>query len=136
LAAGTTLFLVGTAFYLLVPFIAPGIPPQFEANPALYRPWQGWTRTYMVSHPFVYGVVFTAVFLGLRQCSAFPPGVRGWLVYGAGVFALGSLPVYLLVFASFQVSPEVILCWIAQSFAQYTLAGMALGCVCDGATVR
>lgn len=43
---------------------------------------------------------------------------------------------YLLAFASFQVSPEVILSWIAQSLAQYALAGMALGCVCDGASVR
>jgi len=136
LAAGATLFLVGAAFYLLVPFIAPDIPPQFKANPALYRPWPGWTHTYMVVHPFVYGVVFASVFLGLRQWSAFPSGVRGGLVYGTSVFVVGSLPVYLLAFASFQVSPEVILSWIAQSLAQYTLAGMALGCVCDGATVR
>ena len=90
----------------------------------------------MAIHPFVYGIAFAAVFLGLRRWSAFPAGVRGGLVYGAGVFVVGSLPVYLLAFASFQVSPEVILSWIAQSLAQYALAGMALGCVCDGASVR
>ena len=135
LAAGATLFLVGAAFHLLVPVVVPVIPPQFKANPALYRPWPGWTRTYMVVHPFVYGFVFAAVFLGLRRWSAFPPGIHGGLFYGAGVFVVGGLPVYLLAFASFQVSPEVILSWIAQSLAQYTLAGMALGCVCDGASV-
>jgi hypothetical protein len=30
----------------------------------------------------------------------------------------------------------MIVSWIAQSLAQYTLAGMALGCVCDGASLR
>jgi hypothetical protein len=117
------LFLVGTLFHLLVPMIAPGIRPQF-LNAALFRPWPGWTFTYMVINPFGYGF------------SAFPSGGRGGLVYGAGVFVVGSLPVYLLAFASFQVSPEVILSWVVQSLAQYVLAGMALGCVADGASVR
>ena len=135
LAAGATLFLVGYAFYKVVPVVAPVIPLQFS-NAALYRPWPGWTRTYMAVHPFVYGAVFAAVFLGLRRWSAFAPGVRGGLVYGTGVFVVGSLPVYLLTLASFQVSPEVILSWILQSLAQYALAGMILGCVCDGASVR
>lgn len=136
LAAGATMFLVGAAFYFLMPVVAPTISPQFENNPTLYRPWPGWTRTYMVAHPLVYGFVFAAVFLGLRRWSAFPPGVRAGLVYGAGVFAVGSLPVYLLAFASFQTSPDVVLSWIAQSLAQYALAGMTLGCVCDGASLR
>ena len=115
---------------------SPRIPPQFEANPALYRPWQRLDPHLHGDSSVRLRVVFAAVFLGLRRWSAFPPGVRGGLVYGAGVFVVGSLPVYLLSFASFQVSPEVILSWIAQSLAQYALAGMALGCVCDGASVR
>jgi hypothetical protein len=135
LAAGVTLFLVGAAFHWLVPVVAPGIPPQY-LDAALFRPWAGWTSTYMAIHPFAYGFVFAAAFIGLRRLSAFPPGARGGLVYGAGVFAVGSLPVYLLAFASFAVSAEVISSWVAQSLAQYVLAGMALGCVADGASVR
>jgi hypothetical protein len=135
LAAGMTLFLVGAGFYLLVPFIAPGIPPQF-LNCALFRPWPGWTSTYMALHPFGYGIVFATVFLALRRWSQFPPGIRGGFIYGAGVFVVGSLPVYLLAFASFQVSPEVIVSWIVQSLTQYGCAGMAIGCVADGVTVR
>ena len=132
-AAGAALFCVGAAFHLLIPVAAPSVPPQFAENPGLYRPWTGWTRTYMALHPFVYGFAFAAGFLGLRRWAAFPPGVRGGLIYGAGVFAVGSLPVYLLAFASFRVSPEVIVAWIAQSATQYAVAGMALGCVSDGA---
>jgi hypothetical protein len=44
---------------------------------------------------------------------------------------VGSLPVYLLAYASFQVSPEVILSWVLQSLAQYALAGIVLGCVAE-----
>jgi hypothetical protein len=44
--------------------------------------------------------------------------------------------VYLLVFASFQVSGEIIVSWTMQSLAQYVLAGSAVGCVADGVTVR
>jgi hypothetical protein len=43
------------------------------------------------------------------------------------VFAVGSLPVYLLVFASFAVSPDVIASWVAQSACQYAAAGAAIG---------
>lgn len=135
LAAGVTLFLVGAAFDSLVRVVAPAIRSQYD-NGALFRPWAGWTSTYMALHPFGYGFVFAAVFLSLRWWSAFPPGTRGGLVYGAGVFVVGSLPVYLLNFASFAVSPEVILSWVVQSLAQYVLAGMVLGCVVDGASVR
>lgn len=136
LAAGATLFLVGVAFHLLIPIAAPFIPPQFQQNPALYRQWTGWTRTYMVVHPFIYGFVFAAGFVGLRLWSAFPPGVCGGFGYGVGVFVVGALPVYLLNFASFQVSPEVIVSWMTQSMTQYAVAGMALGRVCDGAHVQ
>lgn len=136
IAAGASMFLVGAAYHVLLPVIAPAIPSQFEAAPGLYRPWSGWTRTYMVIHPFLYGIVFAAGFLSLRRWSAFAPGVRGGLLYGGGVFVAGSLPVYLLNLASFQVSPEVIMSWIAQSVAQYVLAGMAIGYVCDGASMR
>jgi hypothetical protein len=135
LAAGTVLFAVGVLFKYTIPVVAPSIPPQFE-NLALFRPWPEWTSTYMILHPFGYGFVFAAVFLGLRRWSAFSPGVRGGLLYGVGVFVVGSLPVYLLAFAAFQVTPEVILSWIAQSLAQYILAGMTLGCVCDGGPPR
>src|SRR5260370_41546066 len=40
-------------------------------------------------------------------------------VYRAPPFFGRALPVYLLAFASFQVSAEVIVSWIAQSLAQY-----------------
>ena len=125
-ASGVILFAVGAVFHFGVPVVAPGIPSQF-ANTALFRPWDGWTSTYMVLHPFIYGIVFAAVFLGFRRCFSFSPGVRAGLLYGASVFVVGSLPVYLLAFASFQVSSEVIFSWIAQSLAQYLLAGITLG---------
>jgi len=57
LAAGIALFLVGTAFYILVPILAPGIPPQF-LNDELFRPWTGWTSTYMLLHPFAFAFVY------------------------------------------------------------------------------
>jgi hypothetical protein len=130
------MFLIGAAFYLLIiPRVAPKIPPQF-ANDKLFRPWSGWTSTYMAIHPFAYGFVFAAIFLGLRRATNFPPGIRGGLLFGAGVFLVGSLPVYLLAFASFQVSREIIVSWIVQSLTQYMLAGMAVGSVADGMTVR
>ena len=49
---------------------------------------------------------------------------------------MGSLPVFVLAFASFQVSAEVIVTWIVQNLCQYLAAGIALGAVADGVTVR
>jgi hypothetical protein len=126
LVAGLTLLAIGTVFHFTIRSVAPSLSRQFD-NAALYRPWPGWTSTYMLLHPLGYGVVFALVYavLWLR-------GFEGWqggLKYGAGVFVVGSLPVYLLAFASFEVSPEVIAWWIAQSASQYLAAGVAIGAV-------
>jgi len=124
--AGVALFAVGVLFHFAIPVVAPDIPPQFD-NAALFRPWLGWTSTYMTLHPFGYGVLFAAGYFILRARNGIPGGWRGGLLYGLGVFLIGSLPVYLLAFASFQVSPEVVTSWIAQSAAQYLAAGLVLG---------
>lgn len=131
IAVGITMFLVGVIFYFLVPFIVPGINPQYD-NLKLFRPWPEWTSTYMTIHPFLYGPVFAAIFLKLRQVTSFPAGIKGGFIYGAGVFCVGSLPVFLLAFASFQVSVEIIATWIVQNLCQYLAAGVALGAVADG----
>ena len=134
LAAGITMFFVGVVFYLLIPIVQPGIPPQYQ-NADLFRIWSGWTSIYMVIHPFAYGFVFAAIFVTLRRTTHFPSGVRGGLLYGAGVFVVGSLPVFLLIFASLQVSAEILVTWVIQSLAQYLSAGMAVGAVAEGKTV-
>jgi ligand-binding SRPBCC domain-containing protein len=135
LAAGTMLFLVGAAFHVIAPVLFPSIPPQY-LNPEVFRPLCGWTLIYLLLHPFGYGFIFAAIFLALRWRSSFPPGVRGGLIYGTGVFVVGSLPVYLLNVASFQVSAEIIASWIVQSLTQYAIAGMVIGAVADGVMVR
>lgn len=126
--AGMTLFAIGAVFHLMVPLVASGIPPQF-GNAALFRPWTGWTSTYMALHPFGFAVVFTAVYVLLRARGGVAGGWRGGLAYGFGVFLVGSLPVFLLAFASFQVSPDVIISWVLQSTCQYLAAGAAVGWV-------
>jgi hypothetical protein len=128
--AGLTLFLVGFLFYEMVPVAAPGVPAQFR-NAALFRPWAGWTSTYMVFHPFGYGVVFALTYLGLRAWCAFPAGWRGGCAFGAGVFVAGSLPVFLIVYASFAVSFQVVALWTIQNACQYLLAGASVGIVAD-----
>lgn len=124
--AGATLFAVGATFHVAVPLVAPAIPPQY-GNAALYRPWSGWTSTYMALHPLGYGTVFALAYLGLRARGGVGQGWRGGLAFGTGLFAAGSLPVFLLAFASFQVSPEVIASWIVQCACQCAAAGAAVG---------
>ncbi len=128
MAAGTTMFAVGACFHLVIPVLAPGIPPQF-ADEGLFRPWGGWTRTYMAIHPFAFGVVFATVYLVLLGRGGVAPGGRDGFLYGFGVFLVGSLPVFLLEFASFRVSPEIIASWLGQGLCQYSAAGVAVGLV-------
>ena len=135
LDAGITMFLVGTVFFFVVPVLFPDVERQYR-NIELFRSRLEWTSTYMKFHPFLYGPVFAAIFLALRKGTAFPAGIRGGLVYGAGVFFVGSLPVFVLAFASFQVPAEIISLWILQNHCQYLAAGVALGIVADGMTVR
>jgi len=129
------MFVVGGLFHLLVPLVAPGIPPQF-INVALFRPWKSWTSIYMAVHPFGYGIIFAGIYLALRRWCTFPPVIRGGLIYGAGVFIVGSFPVYALAFASFQVSIEVIAAWVLQSACQYISAGIAISALAGIAPVE
>ena len=129
LLCGAVLFTVGIVFHVLTPIVAPHIESEYR-NEALFRPWGGGTRIYMLLHPWIYGVLFAAVFIGVRAMigSANMGGGRDGILYGLAVFVVGSLPVYALNYASFQVSGGVVVCWIIQSFCQYSLAGLALGC--------
>jgi hypothetical protein len=125
---GAVLFAVGVAFHFLTPRVAPWLEAEYR-NQALFRPWGGWTGSYMFAHPWLFGVLFAGVFFGARAVvgSTNLGGVRDGLLYGLAVFAAGSLPVYALNFASFQVSAGVIASWVLQSLCQYSLAGLVLG---------
>ena len=125
---GAVLCAVGVAFHYLTPLVAPGLEAEYR-NEALFRSWGGWTGYYMLAHPWLFGVPFAGVFLGARALvgNANLGGVRDGLLYGLAVFVVGSLPVYALNFASFQVSAGVVASWVLQSMCQYSLAGLALG---------
>jgi hypothetical protein len=125
LAAGITMFFVGAVFHFLIPIVKPSIPAQYQ-NVALFRTWTGWTATYMVVHPFLFGFVIAVIFVGLRRSTHFPTGMRGGLIYGALVFLVGSLPVFLLIFASLQLSVEIIVSWMVQNLVQHLIAGMVI----------
>lgn len=61
---------------------------------------------------------------GNVACAA---GPWGGLPYGLAVFLVGSLPIFLLAFASFQVSVEMMGPWILQNAVQYLMTGAVLG---------
>lgn len=130
LVAGQVQFLVGYLFYEAIPVVAPAIPPQYK-NAALFRPWAGWTSTYMLIQPFGYGFVFALAYCRLRSRRVFPAGWRGGCAFGAGVFLVGSLPIFLIAYASFTISVEVIASWVLQNACQYVLAGASVGAVAD-----
>jgi hypothetical protein len=121
---------VGCLFhFVLVPVLAPGLKEEYE-NRALFRSLAGWPGIYMIAHPLVYGLLFAAAFRLVGGVERSPTWGRGLLVgscFGAAVFLVGSLPVYLLNYASFAVPPGVILSWVAQSVCQYVVAGAGLG---------
>ena len=110
--------------------VAPAIPRQY-ANAALFRPWSGWTSTYMFFHPIGFGVVFALVYCGLKSRCGFPSGWRGGGAFGACVFFLGSLPIFLIDYASFTVSGEIIASWILQNACQYLLSGALIGVIAN-----
>ncbi len=134
LLCGAVLFAVGVAFHLLTPLVAPGLAAEYR-NEALFRPWGGWTRAYMLAHPWLFGALFAGAFFGARAAfgGARLRGARAGLLYGLAVFAVGGLPIYALNLASFQVSAGVVASWAVQTLTQYVLAGLALGWYCGRA---
>ena len=121
---------VGCLFhYVLVPTLAPGLENEYK-NRALFRSLAGWPGIYMFLHPLLYGVLFAAAFRlvgGVERVQKWWQGLIVGACFGLAVFLVGSLPVYLLNYASFAVKPAVILSWVAQSLCQYVTAGAALG---------
>jgi len=121
---------VGCLFhFVLVPALAPGLEKEYK-NRALFRSLAGWPGIYMILHPLLYGVLFAAAFRLVGGVERVQNQWQGLLVgacFGLAVFLVGSLPVYLLNYASFAVIPAVILSWVAQSLCQYVAACAALG---------
>lgn len=129
-AASVTLLAVGAMFEWLIPVVASTIPPQFKQFPALYRDWPSWSATYMVVHPLAYGVPFAMGYWHLTSGG----GWRSGLKYGLLVFFLGALPVWLLMYASVRVSPEMMASFVVRSVCQYAAAGIVLGIIRRPAT--
>jgi hypothetical protein len=130
LIAGFVQLLVGYLFYKAVPAVIPDVERQYK-NGALFRPWPGWTSTYMLFHPIGFGAVFALVYCGLKSRCGFPAGWRGGGAFGACVFLVGSLPIFLIDYASFAVSVEIVASWILQNACQYLLSGASVGIVAN-----
>ena len=133
LAAGVTLFSIGTLFHFAVPFLVPALATAYIDHSALFRIWPGWTRSYMLCHPFVYGFVFACGFHAFHAMKkeSIHVGTMAGALYGVLVFAIGSLPVYSLNYGSLRLPGIVITSWVVQSLLQYTAAGTVLGCMTD-----
>lgn len=110
----------------------PSIAAEYQ-NHAVFRTWPGWTEFYMRIHPCWFGFVFSVVYI-LATPSRSIIGRRSAVIHGACygllVFSIGSLPVFALIYASFQVSLRLMLIsWVARNLAQYVIAGAFLGLV-------
>ncbi len=128
--AGLVMLGIGYLFHWLLPFYLPAVVEEYR-NGAVFRPWAGWTHYYMFWHPMAFGILFAVIFHNLHRAHCFTgrlAGPRGGGLYGLLVFAIGSLPVFLLNYASFQVSAQLILwTWILPNLAAYLVAGSLLG---------
>jgi hypothetical protein len=117
------MFAIGALFHWLLPIVAPSIAALYGLPP--FRPLLGWPLYYFIAHPFWFGLAFAWLFTVLE------PRKRTTLAgarFGAALFLVGALPVYLLCFASIAIPRPVVVCWLLQGLTQYVLAGAALDC--------
>jgi hypothetical protein len=119
---------VGLAFNVIEKCI-PAIGAEY--HPPVFRPWPGWSETYMLLHPLWFGFLFALIFAMLsrrRDVKAWWKEALCGALYGAVVFAVGSLPIFVLIYASFNVSATLVaVSWALRNVAQYTVAGFCLG---------
>jgi hypothetical protein len=137
LAAGLLIFSIGAVFHLTLPLLVPVLTTAYTDHPEVFRTWPGWTRTYMTCHPFLYGFVFASGFhiINAIKKETIPLDTRNGAIYGLLVFAIGSLPVFLLSYGALRVPGIVITAWVLQSLLQYIAAGALLGCATDGVVI-
>jgi hypothetical protein len=119
LTAGTVMFAVGAAFQLMI--------SRFVALPYDQPPFRrlcGWPFFYMIVDPFWLGFAFAWLFTYVEpRTQSVGTGAR----FGALLFLVGALPIYLVTSASIAMPWRVIVCWIIQGFTQYVPAVAALG---------
>lgn len=128
LLCGAVQFMIGALFHLLLPILAPTWQDEY-AQECLFRPWSGWTQAYMLLHPWLFGLLFAFGFFGLSTtmdratlcCGS------GGVIYGSAIVLLGSIPIFALNLASFQISAKLVGAWAAQNSCQNLAAGYALG---------
>jgi hypothetical protein len=110
-----------------------GISAEYKNNPAFRKAW--WINVYFWIHPVWFGFVFAAGF-GVthgRPIGDWGSAGRWGAAYGGFLFVVGSLPIFALIYTSFNVSLElVIVSWAARNLVQYLVAGFCIGLVmCD-----
>jgi len=126
ISVGLSMLTVGALCHILLPRLVPGLAEDY-ANESIFRPWGGITRAYMIAHPILFSVAFVMVH---RWQAMNTEGITGWsggMIYGAGVFLVGSLPVFVIAYASMRIPGAVFLAWIGQNAVQYVVAGALLG---------
>ena len=131
--AGVVMLLIGTVFHLVIPQYFSVVSAAYT-NKALFRPWGGWTRAYMLIHPLLFGFLFAGTYhllVAPNRANGFLRGMRGGILYGTGVFLVGSLPIFALVYTSFLVPPQVVASWVVQNAFQYLAAGAVMAHWCD-----
>lgn len=58
LGTAFVMLLIGGLFHVFIPWMDPSIEAEYR-DTGLFRPWDGWTRYYMVVHPFGVSLPFT-----------------------------------------------------------------------------
>ncbi len=128
LIAGVVLFAVEALFHQFVELLLPSVTAEYKKNP-IFRPWPGWTQTYMILHPLGFGFLFAYAHMIVCNGSGATGlhGVVGGAAFGLLLAAAGAVPVYLIAFAAVRLPAPIAILWVVQAVMQYVAAGACLG---------
>jgi hypothetical protein len=110
---------------LLNPFfqaLAPSLKAEYE-NPRLFRPWSDPLMSLYFVHPFLLGIILAWIWSRVRPLFTTGSDTRKGILFGFIVWIATSIPGMLMSYASFPISPLMILSWTTGGFFELICIG-------------
>lgn len=125
LVAGVVMLIVMMANGFLWNALFPNIMTEYE-NTAMFRPYEDPLMYYMYVQPFVIGIAASWVYSNVKGISKRKKASSRGAMFGFYWWLIVSVPGMLVTYASFQVSPEMVMSWTVGLLAQLVLGGIVL----------
>ena len=123
MAAGFVMLVSSIIISILFNMLFPSISLEYN-NTQLYRSWSDPIMYYMFIHPFIFGILLSAVWEKTNILIQDKDELKKGAMFGIYIWGIFSLPGILVTWSTSPISILITFSWIVSVLVQYVTAGI------------